>query len=104
MTQMVAAYQENDIEAFEDIIQKHHDAIMGDHFIRERIEELMNNIRTQVCSENSYGFFARNLTIFIVFCLLTANVVASPLISCFFPFYLCVIGMKIMKRIIFFGR
>ncbi|PAV60007.1 hypothetical protein WR25_18053 [Diploscapter pachys] len=47
MTQMVAAYQENDIEAFEDIIQKHHDAIMGDHFIRERIEELMNNIRTQ---------------------------------------------------------
>lgn len=48
MTNMVAAYQNNDIDEFEDILKNNHDAIMADPFIREHIEELLNNIRTQV--------------------------------------------------------
>ncbi|CAI2307782.1 unnamed protein product [Caenorhabditis sp. 36 PRJEB53466] len=48
MTQMVQAYQENDINAFEQIMAAHKDSIMGDPFIREHTTELMNNIRTQV--------------------------------------------------------
>ncbi|ULU09615.1 hypothetical protein L3Y34_014182 [Caenorhabditis briggsae] len=48
MTQMVQAYQDNDIQAFEQIMTDHQDSIMADPFIREHTEELMNNIRTQV--------------------------------------------------------
>ncbi|EGT34172.1 hypothetical protein CAEBREN_12604 [Caenorhabditis brenneri] len=48
MTQMVQAYQDNDIQAFEQIMAAHQDSIMADPFIREHTEELMNNIRTQV--------------------------------------------------------
>ncbi|CAJ0578071.1 unnamed protein product, partial [Mesorhabditis spiculigera] len=48
MTNMVAAYQKNDIDAFETILRSNHDAIMADPFIREHIEELLTNIRTQV--------------------------------------------------------
>ncbi|CAD6194719.1 unnamed protein product [Caenorhabditis auriculariae] len=48
MTKMVQAYQDNDIKAFEEILSQHQENIMADPFIREHIEELMNNIRTQV--------------------------------------------------------
>lgn len=48
MTEMVAAYQENNIDQFEKILEKNRESIMNDHFIREHIEELLTNIRTQV--------------------------------------------------------
>ncbi|WKX92388.1 hypothetical protein Q1695_010427 [Nippostrongylus brasiliensis] len=48
MTAMVAAYQENDIDEFQRILERNRESIMQDPFIREHIEELLTNIRTQV--------------------------------------------------------
>ncbi len=48
MTRLVSTYQDNDIAAFEQILSDHRDAIMGDQFIREHVEELLGNIRTEV--------------------------------------------------------
>ena len=44
----VSAYQNNDITEFEKILKTNHSNIMDDPFIREHIEELLRNIRTQV--------------------------------------------------------
>lgn len=49
MTAMVAAYQENNIDEFQRILERNRESIMQDPFIREHIEELLTNIRTQVC-------------------------------------------------------
>jgi len=48
MTQLVSAYQDNDIKRFEQILAENHEAVMGDAFIREHIEELLSNIRTEI--------------------------------------------------------
>ncbi|KAK6009784.1 PCI domain protein [Ostertagia ostertagi] len=48
MTAMVSAYQENDIDEFQRILEDNRESIMQDPFIREHIEELLTNIRTQV--------------------------------------------------------
>ncbi|CAK5075553.1 unnamed protein product [Meloidogyne enterolobii] len=48
MTQMVAAYQQNDIQRFEQILEANRASVMDDPFIREHIEELLANIRTEV--------------------------------------------------------
>ena len=48
MTQMVAAYQQNDIQRFEQILEANRATVMNDPFIREHIEELLANIRTEV--------------------------------------------------------
>ncbi|XP_021326146.1 COP9 signalosome complex subunit 2 isoform X2 [Danio rerio] len=48
MTNLVSAYQNNDITEFEKILKTNHSNIMDDPFIREHIEELLRNIRTQV--------------------------------------------------------
>uniref|UniRef100_A0A914CW47 COP9 signalosome complex subunit 2 n=1 Tax=Acrobeloides nanus TaxID=290746 RepID=A0A914CW47_9BILA len=48
MTQLVSAYQNNDIGEFEKILERHRESVMSDPFIREHIEELLSNIRTQV--------------------------------------------------------
>ncbi|KAL3319128.1 COP9 signalosome complex subunit 2 [Cichlidogyrus casuarinus] len=48
MTNLVAAYQANDIARFEEILKVNHAAIMEDQFIREHIEDLLRNIKTQV--------------------------------------------------------
>lgn len=50
MTQLVSAYQNNDIGEFEKILELHRESVMSDPFIREHIEELLCNIRTQVSS------------------------------------------------------
>ncbi|NXR97840.1 CSN2 protein, partial [Oxylabes madagascariensis] len=42
------AYQNNDITEFEKILKTNHSNIMDDPFIREHIEDLLRNIRTQV--------------------------------------------------------
>uniref|UniRef100_A0A914I3B9 PCI domain-containing protein n=1 Tax=Globodera rostochiensis TaxID=31243 RepID=A0A914I3B9_GLORO len=48
MTKLVAAYQSNDIEQFEHIVEQNRGTVMNDPFIREHIEELLSNIRTEV--------------------------------------------------------
>ncbi|EHB15263.1 COP9 signalosome complex subunit 2 [Heterocephalus glaber] len=48
MTNLVSAYQNNDITEFGKILKTNHSNIMVDPFIREHIEELLQNIRTQV--------------------------------------------------------
>ncbi|CAH1796151.1 unnamed protein product [Owenia fusiformis] len=48
MTNLVSAYQNNDINEFEKILKTNRKNIMEDPFIREHIEDLLRNIRTQV--------------------------------------------------------
>jgi COP9 signalosome complex subunit 2 len=48
MTNLVSAYQNNDINEFEKILKLNRETIMDDLFIREHIEDLLRNIRTQV--------------------------------------------------------
>ncbi|KAI6232658.1 Proteasome component region PCI domain containing protein [Aphelenchoides fujianensis] len=48
MTKLVAAYQGNDIQLFEQLIAENQDSVMSDQFIREHVEELLSNVRTQV--------------------------------------------------------
>ncbi|XP_071964291.1 COP9 signalosome complex subunit 2 [Antedon mediterranea] len=48
MTNLVSSYQNNDISEFEKILKTNRQTIMDDPFIREHIEDLLRNIRTQV--------------------------------------------------------
>ncbi|ORX58297.1 PCI-domain-containing protein [Hesseltinella vesiculosa] len=48
MTDLVAAYQRKEITEFERILKVNHTAIMGDPFIRTYIDDVLDNIRTQV--------------------------------------------------------
>lgn len=48
MTNLVQAYQSGEIKQFENILKNNHKTIMEDLFIREHIEELLRNIRTEV--------------------------------------------------------
>ncbi|XP_069672218.1 COP9 signalosome complex subunit 2 isoform X1 [Periplaneta americana] len=48
MTNLVSSYQNNDINEFETILKQNRRNIMDDPFIREHIEDLLRNIRTQV--------------------------------------------------------
>lgn len=48
MTNLVTAYQNNDIVGFEKILNCNRNSIMDDMFIKEHIEDLLKNIRTQV--------------------------------------------------------
>lgn len=51
MTNLVNAYQNNDITEFEKILSDNRSSIMDDMFIKERIEDLLRNIRTQVLTK-----------------------------------------------------
>ncbi|OAY72989.1 COP9 signalosome complex subunit 2 [Ananas comosus] len=48
MTNLIAAYQKNEILEFEKILKSNRRTIMDDPFIRNYIEDLLKNIRTQV--------------------------------------------------------
>jgi len=48
MTNLVQAFQNNEIHKFERILQQNKTRIMGDEFIREHVEDLLRTIRTQV--------------------------------------------------------
>ena len=56
MTELVTAYQNNDINEFEKILKQNRQTIMEDTFIREHIEDLLKNIRTQVDLLENYDF------------------------------------------------
>ncbi len=48
MTNLIAAYQKNRIAEFEKVLRDNRTSIMDDPFIRDYIEDLLKNIRTQV--------------------------------------------------------
>lgn len=48
MTDLIAAYQEHDIEKFENILRKPQNCLMNDDFIREHVEILLRNVRTEI--------------------------------------------------------
>lgn len=48
MKSLVEAYQRRDITEFDKILRDNRDSILGDSFIRNYIDELLRNIRTQV--------------------------------------------------------
>ncbi|KAL1503036.1 hypothetical protein AB1Y20_011105 [Prymnesium parvum] len=48
MTNLVSAYMRNEIREFEKLLKQDSRTIMGDAFIRNYIEDLLKNIRTQV--------------------------------------------------------
>ncbi|WRX34592.1 Proteasome alpha-subunit [Theobroma cacao] len=48
MTNLIAAYQRNEIIEFEKILKSNRRTIMDDPFIRNYIEDLLKNVRTQV--------------------------------------------------------
>eukprot|EP00537_Pseudo-nitzschia_pungens_P013711 CAMPEP_0172384860 /NCGR_PEP_ID=MMETSP1061-20121228/2574_1 /TAXON_ID=37318 /ORGANISM="Pseudo-nitzschia pungens, Strain cf. pungens" /LENGTH=526 /DNA_ID=CAMNT_0013113641 /DNA_START=120 /DNA_END=1700 /DNA_ORIENTATION=- len=48
MTNLVHAFQNNEIHKFERILKQNKERIMGDEFIREHVEDLLRTIRTQV--------------------------------------------------------
>jgi len=48
MTNLVQAFQNNEIHKFERILQQNKTRIMGDEFIREHVEDLLRTIRQQV--------------------------------------------------------
>lgn len=65
---MVDIYsQNNDINEFEKILKQNRETIMDDLFIREHIEDLLRNIRTQVSCIMIYYLMCQNpyLRIFV---------------------------------------
>jgi len=48
MTDLVQAYQANDIASFETLLEKHKKSISDDAFVAEHIQALLDNVRTQV--------------------------------------------------------
>mmetsp|Transcript_60846 Transcript_60846/g.91870 ORF Transcript_60846/g.91870 Transcript_60846/m.91870 type:complete len:250 (+) Transcript_60846:670-1419(+) len=51
MTDLVATYENNDIQGFERILQNNRKTIMDDKFISMYIQDLLKNIRTQVVAK-----------------------------------------------------
>ncbi|CAF1455219.1 unnamed protein product, partial [Rotaria sordida] len=82
MTNLISAYQNNNIKEFEIILSKNHKTIMNDPFIREHIEILLRSIRMKVLiklikpyTKIRIQFIAQELNIDI-------NEVINLLISC----------------------
>ncbi|EQC30949.1 hypothetical protein, variant 1 [Saprolegnia diclina VS20] len=48
MTELTDAFLHNDIRAFESILKRHHDNIMGDGFLKQYITNLLKTIRSKV--------------------------------------------------------
>ena len=70
MTNLIGAYQDNNIQKFETILHKNRQSIMDDPFIREHIEILLRAIRTKVLvrlikpyTKIRIGFLAQELNI-----------------------------------------
>lgn len=72
MTDLVEAYQHNDIHRYESILQKNKAEILSDPFIRQHIDEVTRNIRTEALlkliapfTRFSLEFIARQLKVSI---------------------------------------
>lgn len=55
MVSLVEAYQAGAIRDFERILRTHRAAVMGDAFISQYMQDLLANIRTQVCVWGGVG-------------------------------------------------
>lgn len=49
MTDLVSAYQRADVAAFEKVLATQRESLLGDAFVRQYVEDLLTNVRTQVC-------------------------------------------------------
>ncbi len=75
MTNLVTAYQNNDINDFEKILKQNRQTIMEDTFIREHIEDLLKNIRTQVSVVQYLSFLYQHAQINLFWNILIAGTV-----------------------------
>jgi len=82
MTNLVWAYQNNDLNEFEKILKQNRKAIMDDPFIREHIEELLKNIRTQVVIKLIKPYTRINLKFLSGELNIEASDVENLLVSC----------------------
>ena len=48
MTNLLSAYMNNEIREFEKILKQNSRSVMGDPFIKQYIDDVLKNIRTQV--------------------------------------------------------
>lgn len=48
MTALVGAYQRSDIAEFDRVLRSNRAAILEDAFVRDYVEDLLRNVRTQV--------------------------------------------------------
>ena len=103
MTNLVSAYQNNDINEFEKILKNNHQSIMDDPFIKEHIEDLLRNIRTQVLiklikpyTRIQIPFVSKELNI-------DAADVEDLLVSCILDKYVFWLRVSLML-LLFFGR
>jgi len=82
MTNLVNAYQNNDINEFEKILKQNRQTIMEDTFIREHIEDLLRNIRTQVLIKLIKPYTRINIKFISGELNIDAGDVESLLVSC----------------------
>merc|ERR1712018_634632 len=82
MTNLVSAYQNNDINEFEKILKQNRETIMDDPFIREHIEDLLRNIRTQVLIKLIKPYTRINISFISKELNVDAADVESLLVSC----------------------
>jgi len=82
MTNLVSAYQNNDIKEFESILKNNKRTIMEDPFIREHIEELLRNIRTQVLVKLIKPYTRISLDFIAKWLNISTQDVESLLVSC----------------------
>lgn len=82
MTNLVQAYQNDDITEFEKILKTNRRTIMEDQFIREHIEELLRNIRTQVLIKLIRPYTRVRITFIAQELNIDAEEVESLMVSC----------------------
>jgi COP9 signalosome complex subunit 2 len=82
MTNLVNAYQSNDIVGFEKILNDNRNSIMDDMFIREHIEDLLKNIRTQVLTKFVKPYTKVRLDLISKELNLTVDEVEALLVTC----------------------
>eukprot|EP00291_Cryptomonas_curvata_P009316 CAMPEP_0172198390 /NCGR_PEP_ID=MMETSP1050-20130122/28052_1 /TAXON_ID=233186 /ORGANISM="Cryptomonas curvata, Strain CCAP979/52" /LENGTH=415 /DNA_ID=CAMNT_0012875189 /DNA_START=84 /DNA_END=1329 /DNA_ORIENTATION=+ len=61
MNDLMVAYQHDDIKAFEQILSRNQQRIMEDPFIRNYVEDLLKNIRTQVLVKTIKPYYVEDL-------------------------------------------
>ncbi|KAI6647827.1 hypothetical protein LOD99_8414 [Oopsacas minuta] len=82
MTNLVQAYQSGEIKQFENILKNNHKTIMEDLFIREHIEDLLRNIRTEVLKKLICPYTRIHIPFISEELCITNNEVESLLVSC----------------------
>ena len=82
MTNLVQAYQSGEIKQFENILKNNHKTIMEDLFIREHIEDLLRNIRTEVLKKLIKPYTRINIPFISNELCITNIEVESLLVSC----------------------